>query len=123
VNAAALERSLRKRLCAQTRIVAEDVRGFGGYAEYRQDEPNGALKIAWDPFQYDLLGLVIHELCHPRLDGRLEMMGGQAEPAIEGIAENHAGYIRSSKARYAWWRREIKRRLDPRSLKVWRACE
>jgi hypothetical protein len=49
-------------------------------------------------------------------------MGGQAEPAIEGIAENHAGYIRLSKARYAWWRREIKKRLDRGSLKSWLAA-
>lgn len=123
MNSAALERTLRKRMIARTKIVAADVRGAGGYVAYQEGgEDTGPITIAWDPMQYDVLGLVIHELCHPKLDRKMSVLGGQGEAAIEGIAETHAGYIRLSPARYAWWRAEIKKRLCRKSLRAWLAA-
>ena len=122
MNSPLLERALRKRLRTSVRIKVVDLGHEGGKIEYEGVKHERPATIYWDPCQYDLVELVIHELCHPWLEEELQPLGAMEEQAIEGIAAAHTKYVRESSQRNCWWRREIKKRLDRRSLRRWLAA-
>lgn len=115
-----LERLLRRRLREQRHTIeVGGIPGFGGGCEY-EASGEGVIRIIWDPLQWDLLSLVLHEMLHPTKDDTLEpLLGGLSESAIEGMGTIHVQYVRETHARRAWWSREIRRRVVGESFRRW----
>lgn len=119
---AKLDRMLRKRVRSIRHIVTpQDLNGeLGGLVQWERDG-GGVVLITWDPFQYDLLWLTIHEMLHPPLEVPLQPIGGLEEGGVVGITDAHCKYIRKKKARVRWWRRAIKERMTLESFRRWLA--
>ena len=104
-----LERRLRKIMQADT----THVRRFAhpeNCGEAAWEEGSQTLVIYIDSFWHGELATLLHELCHFAV--RLDRVWGELEePMILGLEDALGHRIRGSKARAAWWRAQLDRKL------------
>lgn len=114
-----LDRQLRRRFRQIKHTIApKDLKGCGGTVLWEAGG-NGTVEIEWDPFQYDLLWLTIHEALHPPLIGPLSLVGDLEEGGVVGITDAHCKYVRHNARRRAWWRKAIKERMTTEGFRRW----